>query len=634
MKTVQCTVGQAIVKFLDQQFIEVDGVVTKYVEGVSVIFGHGIVLGLGEALCNEKHNLKVYQGKNEQGQAHMAMGYAKQKLRRSIIAVSASVGPGSANMVTAAATATANHIPLLLLPADTFATRQPDPVLQQIEQTYDLGISTNDAFKPVSKYFDRIHRPEQVMSAMLNAIRTLINPETCGAVTIAIPQDVQGEIYDYPETFFEKRIHHFSRRSAEQSQIDKFVEMLNKSTHPLIICGGGVRYSDAGDALKEFSKKYCIPVVETQAGKSSISCEFEYNLGGVGVTGNLAANLVARKSDLIIGLGTRMTDFTTGSKELFAKSKVVQVNVSDFQAMKLDAYPIVADAKTFLQQIMDENINVFSTESFMKCKKLWIEERNRLVSKTVDAESEVVQNYNKQLNEFKEVTNSQLTQTQALGIINDTCQNNIVVGASGSLPGDLQRMWQQKEQYGYHVEYGYSCMGYEVAAALGAKIAYPDKNVYSMVGDAAFIMLHSEIYTSLQENKKINICLFDNMSNGCINNLQMGNGLDSFCTDFRKRNESSNQLDGELLPVDFAKIAEGYGCKGYTIKTKEELVEALKDSESVNKTVLFDIKVLPKSMTHDYDSWWNVGLASQSNKKEVNECYEKLVEKRKNARRY
>lgn len=634
------TVAQALVKFLDQQYLSIDGVENKLVSGISVIFGHGIVIGLGEALLASEHQLKVYQGKNEQGQAHMAIGYAKQNNRQKIIAVSASVGPGSANMLTAAATATANNIPLLLLPADTFASRQPDPVLQQLEQSYDQTLTTNDAFRPLSRYFDRINRPEQLMSALIQGMRVLTNPANTGAVTISLPQDVQGESYDYPEHFFAKRVHVYQRYSVDDALIEQVVDLLGVSSRPLIICGGGVKYSLAHQTLFDFVHTFKIPFAETQAGKSAILSDDFYNLGGIGVTGNLMANSYAANADLVIGIGTRLTDFTTGSKQLFSGAKLVQINLKDFDSYKMDALALCGDAKTVLLQLKQQLLlKAYSSDVIDEVallKKQWSEEYSRLIN-IQNKESiylEVKHDFHHQIAEFYDLTNSKLAQTRVLGVINSLiAEDAIVVGASGSLPGDMQRIWQCKGVDGYHMEYGYSCMGYEIAAALGAKIAKPHQDVYAFVGDAAFMMMHSELFTSIQEGQKIHVIVFDNMSNGCINNLQMNSGMSSYVTDFRKRSELGN-LDGDYLPVSYAAIAKGYGCVAYTITNEQELIEALAASKEVACSVVFDIKVLPKSMTDGYKAWWNIGLASESNLVDVKEKYAQLLVERAKARKY
>ncbi|KZL93469.1 3D-(3,5/4)-trihydroxycyclohexane-1,2-dione acylhydrolase (decyclizing) [Clostridium magnum] len=644
MKTIRLTVAQALVKFLDNQYVEFDGTVNKFVKGVFTIFGHGNVLGLGQALEQHPGELVVHQGRNEQGMAHAAMGFAKQMHRKQIYACTSSVGPGAANMVTAAATATANRIPVLFLPGDVYATRQPDPVLQQIEQFHNLSISTNDTFKAVSKYWDRITRPEQLMSAAISAMRVLTNPADTGAVTLALPQDVQGEAYDYPEYFFKKRIHRIERRPATQEMIKDAVELISKKKKPILICGGGVRYSEAAEAFKNFAEKFNIPFGETQAGKSAIVWNHELNLGGIGTTGNLTANIIAKEADLVIGVGTRYTDFTTSSKWLFQNSEVefLNINVAEFDSYKLDAVKVVADGKAALEAIGNELEKIEYKSAYAgeikEAKSKWEAELDRLFKLEYTGEEfkpEVAGHLDHVLGEFGKQTGAYLTQTRALGILDEMLDHNaIVVGASGSLPGDLQRVWRPKEANTYHMEYGYSCMGYEVNAALGAKLAAPDREVYTLLGDGSYMMLHSELPTSIQERKKINVLVFDNMAFGCINNLQMGNGMGSFGTEFRFRNEETGKLDGGLVPIDFAMSAAAYGCKTYTVKTVEELKAAIEDSKKQSVSTLIDIKILPKTMTHDYESWWRVGLAEISDKESIKEAHKELKENIAKAREY
>ncbi|MEG6611989.1 3D-(3,5/4)-trihydroxycyclohexane-1,2-dione acylhydrolase (decyclizing) [Pseudoclostridium thermosuccinogenes] len=644
MKTIRLTMAQALVKFLDNQYVEFDGVQHKFVKGIFTVFGHGNVLGLGQALEQDPGELVVHQARNEQGMSHVAAGYAKQKLRKQIYACTSSVGPGAANMVTAAATATANRIPVLFLPGDTYASRQPDPVLQQIEHFHDISISTNDAFKAVSKYWDRINRPEQLMSAMLNAMRVLTDPADTGAVTIALPQDVQAEAYDYPVEFFKKRVHRIERRPPTKEMINDAVNLIRTKKKPILICGGGVRYSEASETFRAFAEKYNIPFGETQAGKSAIPWDHELNLGGIGATGNLAANMIAREADLVIGVGTRYTDFTTSSKWLFQNENVefVNINVAEFDAYKLDAVKVVADAKVALEALMQELDKVgyksAYTNEIKEAKDKWAEELKRLDTLQYTGKGfkpEIAGHIDHVLEEFGEVTGSYLTQTRVLGILNEILDNDaIVVGSSGSLPGDMQRVWRAKAPETYHMEYGYSCMGYEINAALGAKLACPDKEVYAMVGDGSYMMLHSELPTSIQERKKINVVVFDNMSFGCINNLQMGHGMGSFGTEFRYRNPETGKLDGDLIYIDFAKNAEGYGCKTYTVRTEEELRAAVEDAKKQTVSTLIDIKVLPKTMTHDYESWWRVGSAEVAEKESVLSATRRVKKELEKARKY
>ena len=644
MQTVRMTTAQALVKFLNQQYVEFDGKQQKFVKGIFTIFGHGNVVGLGQALEEDAGELEVYQGRNEQGMANAAMAFAKQKHRKQIMACTSSVGPGSANMITSAATASANNISVLLLPGDVFATRQPDPVLQQIEQTHDLSISTNDAFRAVSKYWDRINRPEQLMTAMIQAMRVLTNPADTGAVTICLPQDVQGEAWDFPDYFFQKRVHRIERRLPTKASLADAVEMIKRKKKPVMICGGGVRYAEAAEELKQFAETFHIPFGETQAGKSAIESSHPYNLGGIGVTGNIAANIIAKEADLVIGIGTRFTDFTTASKQLFQNEEVefLNINISEFHANKLDALKIIADAKEALLALIDELQVIDYRSSYTveigDAKEAWETELARLHNiRFTDQEftPEVEGHFDENLNEYVDALGTQLTQTAVIGQINTLLDEDaIIVGAAGSLPGDLQRMWASRKPNTYHMEYGYSCMGYEVAGALGAKIAEPSKEVYAMVGDGSYQMLHSELVTSLQENKKINILLFDNSGFGCINNLQMGNGMGSFGTEFRYRNQETRKLDGAIMKIDFAASAAGYGVKTYHVTSLEQLQEALIDAKKQTVSTLIDIKVLPKTMTNGYESWWHVGVAEVSKSQSVQAAYESKVSNLQQARSY
>ena len=642
MNTIRLTMAQALVRFLENQHVAYDDIEQPFVRGVFMLPGHGNVVGLGQALAQERHRLEVYQGKNEQGQAHAAVAFAKHMKRKQIMAVTSSVGPGAANMVTAAATATANNIPVLILPGDVYACRQPDPVLQQIEQTHDLSMSTNDAFRPVCRYFDRIVRPEQLMSAMLNAFRVLTDPADTGAVCIALPQDVEGEAYDYPETFFRKRVWQIERRPATEIAIQKAAEAIRNSKRPMLICGGGVRYSEAHAAFRRFAEAYGIPFGETQAGRSAIAWDHPLNLGGLGVTGCSAANEIAKDADCVIGVGTRYTDFTTSSKWLFREdAKFVNINVSEFQAYKMDAIPVIADARDALEKL-EKALTGYQTGYTGEIETAiagWKKEYDRLagiefgegyVPEINDANAHSAFDYAKDMN-------ANLTQTRVLATINRLIAADAsVIAAAGSLPGCMQRMWRAKTPDTYNMEYGYSCMGYEISGALGVKLAIGDeKEVYAMVGDGSFIMLHSELVTAIQEHRKINICLFDNESFGCINNLQNGQGNESLCTELRFRNPETGRHDGKFMNVDFAAIARAYGAVGYSIRTMDELEKAIEESKSIHDTpVLFDIKVLPKSMTDGYGSWWRVGSVEVSERESNREAWNNHLEHVKDARKY
>jgi len=645
MSTIRLTMAQALVKFLDNQYVEVDGQQSRFIAGVFTIFGHGNVLGIGQALQQDPGQLRVHQGRNEQGMAHAAIGFAKQHLRRKVYACTASVGPGAANMLTAAATATANRIPLLLLPGDVFASRQPDPVLQQIEQFHDLGISTNDAFKAVSKYWDRINRPEQLMSAALQAMRVLADPAQTGAVTLALPQDVQAEAYDYPLSFFARRVHRIDRRPPTEAMLADAVALLRGKRKPLLICGGGVKYAAANQALQAFAERFAIPVAETQAGKSALLSSHPLNVGGIGETGCLAANLLAREADLIIGVGTRYSDFTTSSKWLFQHPQVqfLNLNINPGDAVKLDGVQLLADARAGLQALGE----ALAGSAYRAGWGTRVAEARE----QLDAELERVHGVHYQgedfvpevndaldpavLREFIELTGSCLTQSQVLGVLNQTLADDaVIVAAAGSLPGDLQRSWRSKGLNTYHVEYGYSCMGYEIAAALGVKLAAPEREVYALVGDGSYLMLHSELLTSIQEQRKINVVLLDNMGFGCINNLQLGQGLDSFATEFRYRNPDSDQLDGGLIPVDYAMSAAAYGCKTYKVRNLEQLHAALADARLQRVSTLIDIKVLPKTMLHGYLSWWHVAVAEVSGSERVAAAAAAIDQQLAKARQY
>ena len=599
MKTKKMTMAQALLKFLDNQYIKVDGEEIKFVQGVLGIFGHGMVVGLGEALESGDHGLRFIQGKNEQGMAHIAMGFAKQKNRKQIMAVTSSIGPGALNMVTAAGTATANRIPVLFLPSDAYASRQPDPVLQQIEQTYDYNITANDAFKAVSKYWDRVARPEQLMTAAINAMRVLTDPSDTGAVTLCLPQDVQGEVYDYPAEFFEKRVHYIQRRDIDPEALKKAAELISSKKKPFIICGGGVKYSDAAKELMEFAETFQIPFGETQAGKGAVLFDHPMNMGGAGLTGASAANKLAQEADLIIGIGTKLNDFCTCSKWLYQNedASMLTINLNSFDAYKMNSFPVLADAKLALkaltEALTDKGYHSEYQNEITEARQEWDQEVDRLYA---------LENENG------------LAQSRILGELNEKLIDNsgIIVAASGSLPSDVQRVWRCREEGVYHVEYGFSCMGYEVAAAVGVKMAEPDREVYVLLGDGSFNMLHSEFITSLQEGLKINVILLDNHGFQCIHNLQRSQGIPSFGNEYRRREAETGRLTGEYLPIDYAMVARGYGGSGYSAQTVAELEESFRESKESKVSCIVDIKTLPGTMTDGYNAWWRVGTAQMS----------------------
>ena len=611
MATIRLTMAQALLRFLDNQYIWFDGEESKFVEGVFGIFGHGCVVGIGEALADEQNGLPFYQAKNEQGAVHAATAFAKEHNRRKIMAVTSSIGPGALNMVVGAGTATANHIPVLLLPGDVFASRQPDPVLQQIETPVDYTNTANDAFRSVSRYWDRVNRPEQLMSAMLNAMRTLTDPADTGAVTIALPQDVQGMAYDYPLEFFAKRVHYIERRIPTKSQLDRLAKLLSKATKPLVICGGGVRYSEAGDALAAFCQRFAIPFAETQAGKGTVLWDNPFNLSGIGTTGSQAANRLAKQSDLVIGVGTRFGDFTTCSKWLFQNPacEFISINVASFDAYKLNSLPIVADAKLTLEALLSQpQLSGYKSgwgETIETERNLWKEEVDRL---------------------YQEVVPSSLSQARVLGELNDRLlpPSAIVVSGSGSIPSDMQRVWRTRVRGTYHMEYAFSCMGYEVAAALGTKIAHPDREVVTIIGDGAYTMLHTELLTSIQEGRKIIVVVLDNAGFHCIDNLQNSQGIVHYGNEWRRREKETGRLTGSSLSVDYALNAQSWGAVGLRADTIEELEQAVKQALQEKVSTLIHCHVAPKSMTKGYESWWRVGTAEVSNNPKVVEAWTEL----------
>lgn len=640
--TVKMTVAQAIVKFLDHQYVLMDGTETKFVEGFFTIFGHGIAVGLGEALDTNAGCLKVMQGRNEQGMCHAAIAFAKQSNRRKIIACASSIGPGAANMVTACATATVNNIPLLVFPADSFASRQPDPVLQQLELSSSLAVTTNDAFKPVCKYWDRITRPEMIMTALISAMRVLTDPAETGACCIGLCQDVEGEAFDFPEYFFKKRVHRITRPAAVEEELEDIAKIIAAAERPLVIVGGGVKYSEAGETVEKFCEEFRIPFGESQAGKSACRSGHPYCLGGIGVTGTLASNWIAKDADVVIAIGSRMSDFTTSSKHLFRNDKVtfVTINNSRYHAYKMDAVKAVGDAKATVEALakkLRERGYVSSyTTQITEAKKAWDQEMERLAGIAYtgeDFEPMISARDPRTIPEFVKLTNGRITQTAALAAIRQVIDEDAtIITAGGSLPSCMQRMWTTDKRGGYHAEYGYSCMGYEVAATLGVKFAEPDNEVYCVVGDSSFQMLHSEIMTIMQERQKVNILVFDNCGFGCINNLEMNHGIGSLATEFRYTD--GKKPCGDLIPVDYAKIGEGYGLKTYTCRTIGELKTALEDAKKQERACLFDLKVIPKTMTDGYESWWNVGIAQTSEKESVREACAGVMQGRSEARVY
>ncbi|MCM3208534.1 3D-(3,5/4)-trihydroxycyclohexane-1,2-dione acylhydrolase (decyclizing) [Paenibacillus illinoisensis] len=619
MTTIRLTMAQALLRYLDQQYISVDGVETKFVKGVIGIFGHGNVTGIGEALERSPGSLTYMQGKNEQGMVHTAAAYAKQKNRRQIYACTTSIGPGALNMITAAATATVNRIPVLLLPGDNFATREPDPVLQQLEVSSDYTVSATDPFKAVSKYWDRIVRPEQLMIAVTQAMRVLTDPAETGAVTLALPQDVQAEAYDYPEAFFARKVHYLDRRPPVQAAIERAAELLARGRKPLLVAGGGVLYSEASVQLTAFAEAFGIPVAETQAGKSALSWDHPLNVGAIGVTGSLAANRLAREADVVIGVGTRFSDFTTASRSAFQHPEVtfINLNLNGMDAAKLGGEAILADAREGLQALQKA-----------------MQERGYRSGYSPSEVADLRSEWNREVDRLYELKHEAgLAQTTAVGIINRTIDpSSIIVCAAGSLPGDLHRLWRAAAPKTYHMEYGFSCMGYEVSGAFGAALAEPNREVYAMVGDGSYLMLHSELVTSLQEQKKFTILLFNNNGFQCIHNLQREHGSDGFGNEFRYRESESGRLTGDYLPMDFAAHARSLGAQAYRAETAEQLEQALRDARNESVTTLIEIPVVPGTNAGGYESWWNVGVPEVSTEEKVMSAHHAMQASRAKAK--
>jgi len=619
--------AQAIVRFLAQQYVERDGQEQRFIAGMFGIFGHGNVSGLGQALSEFRREMPYYQSRNEQAQVHSAAAYAKMKNRLQILACTSSVGPGATNMVTGAATATVNRLPVLLLPGDTFASRLPHPVLQQLEFAGGQDVSVNDAFRPVSKYFDRITRPAQLLSSLPEAMRVLTSQAECGAVTIALPEDVQTEAYDYPAVFLDRRVHHVDRQAPAATALARAVDRIARARRPLIVAGGGAIYSDASSSIDEFAGKCGIPVAETQAGKGTLPWNHPWNTGPIGATGGLAANRLAARADLVIAVGTRLTDFTTASKTAFQNPDVtfVTVNVSPMDAGKHSALALVGDARV----TVDLLANALSAAGYRTSQEYADEvhalqrEWNSAVDAQLDCSGRAQEStgYSKQPRDMQDEAGSRiplLTQAQVIGIVNTYAgSRGVVVCAAGGMPGDLHKLWRATDPKGYHLEYGYSCMGYEIAGGHGVKMADPSREVYVMVGDGSYLMLHTEIVTSLQEGNKLTIVLVDNGGFQCIRSLQQSLGSAPFGNEFRYRDRESELLDGPYMPVDFVKNAESLGAAAYRASNVETLKQALEAAASESRTVLIHVTVDVDARVPGYQSWWDVPVAEVSGQPDV-----------------
>jgi 3D-(3,5/4)-trihydroxycyclohexane-1,2-dione acylhydrolase (decyclizing) len=601
--TVRLTAAQALVRFLAAQYVERDGIEHRFFGGCFGIFGHGNVAGIGEALYESPELLTYYQARNEQAMVHAASGYARMQNRLGALVCTTSIGPGATNMVTGAALATVNRLPVLLLPGDVFASRRPDPVLQQLEVPSAGDISVNDSFRPVSRYFDRIWRPEQVVPAAMQAMRVLVNQAETGAVTLAFPQDVQAEALDVPEGFLEKRVWPIPRPLPDEAALGRAAELIRSAKRPLIVAGGGVIYSEATDALRSLCEQTGIPVGETQAGKGSLPYDHPSSLGAIGVTGTFAANRIGADADLVIGVGTRWTDFTTASKTAFRNPEVrfVNVNVADFDAAKHAGLALVGDARVTLERLA-ELLEGWS-----------VDDGYRGDAARLNAE------WNGEVERLYTLTHVPLpAQSEVIGAVNSFSDpQDVVVCAAGSMPGDLHKLWRTRDAKGYHVEYGYSCMGYEIAGGLGVKMAAPEREVYVLVGDGSYLMLSGEIVTSIQESLKLTIVLVDNKGFNSIGGLSRSLGTDGFGTLYRYRQNGSLGLDSEsspapLLPVDLAANAESLGARMFRCRTIDELRAGLETAKSEESTVVLAIEVDRYEGVPSYESWWDVPVAEVS----------------------
>ncbi|MBV6449887.1 MAG: 3D-(3,5/4)-trihydroxycyclohexane-1,2-dione hydrolase [Anaerolineales bacterium] len=617
MATIRMTTAQAIIRFLKNQYIHRDGKENPFFAGMLGIFGHGNVAGIGQAL-QENPDFPYILVRNEQSGVHLACGFAKMKNRMQTFACTSSIGPGATNMITGAALATINRLPVLLLPGDIFARRNVAPVLQQLESPSTQDISVNDAFKPVSRYWDRIYRPEQLITSLPEVMRVLTSPADTGAVTLALPQDVQAEAFDFPEELFARRIWHASRRTPDLSLFSQAVSAIRASRRPLIVAGGGVLYSEATDALDKFARQTGIPIGETQAGKGSLPYNHPQNLGAIGATGTLAANRIARDADLIIGIGTRYSDFTTASKTAFQNPDVrfININVADFDSFKHSAIPLTADARVTLDELSNA-LHEYKVDS---------DYRSQISSLKAEWEQEVDRLFH--------LNNQPLpAQSEVIGAIWESAQpEDVLVSAAGSHPGDLHKLWRTHQPNTYHLEYGYSCMGYEIPGAMGVKMADPAREVYAFVGDGTYLMMPSEIVTAVQEGIKIIMVVVDNHGFASIGGLSQSLGSGGFGTRFRMRDSKSKQLDGEYLPVDFAANASSLGAHAIRARTIVEFKQALQEARASKITTVIVVETEREVRVPGYDSWWDVAVAETSTMQDVKKTRAEYEKARKNER--
>jgi 3D-(3,5/4)-trihydroxycyclohexane-1,2-dione acylhydrolase (decyclizing) len=597
---MRLTVAQALVRFLEQQYVERDGDRHRFFAGCFGIFGHGNVAGIGQALLEATERdggLSYHQARNEQAMVHTAVGYARMKDRLQTYACTSSIGPGATNMVTGAALATINRIPVLLLPGDIFATRVANPVLQELEYAGSLDVSVNDAFRPVSRYWDRVNRAEQLPSALLAAMRVLTDPAETGAVTLALPQDVQAEAHDWPEELFAERVWHIARPSPEPAALAGAAELIRSAKRPLIVAGGGVIYSGASQALDHLASATGIPVAETQAGKGSLPYDHPHAVGAIGATGTTAADQLAERADVVIGVGTRYGDFTTASRSVFAANGVrfVNLNVAAFDAYKLSALPLVADAREGLRALEGALAGYAVDPAYRDESARLAAEWDGIVQRAYDERHEPLPG-----------------QAEVIGVVNETSRpQDVVVCAAGSMPGDLHKLWRTRDRKGYHVEYGYSCMGYEIAGGLGVRLAAidsgEDRDVYVMVGDGSYLMMSSELVTAVAEGVKLIVVLVQNHGFQSIGALSESLGSQRFGTAYRYRTDSG--FDGDRLPVDLAANAGSLGADVIAVRTIDELAEALDKARAATRTTVVHIETDPMVPAPDSPAWWDVPVA-------------------------
>jgi 3D-(3,5/4)-trihydroxycyclohexane-1,2-dione acylhydrolase (decyclizing) len=610
MTSVRLTTGQAVVRFLGQQHVERDGVQNRFIRGVWGIFGHGNVAGLGQALeeLGDVESMPYLRPQNEQAQVHIAIAFAKHRNRLETYACTSSIGPGATNMVTGAATATVNRIPVLLLPSDYFANRVPDPVLQQIEHPVEHDVSASDAFRPVSRYFDRISRPEQLISSLPEAFRVLTDPVETGAVTVSLPEDVQSEAFDWPARFFERRVWRIRRPVPEPAVVEDVARLITLAKAPIIVTGGGTIYSEATGELDAFATRFGIPVTETQAGKGALPWDHPMTAGAIGANGGVAANRLARDADLVICIGTRMGDFVTSSRTTFQNPDVrfIGINVAPMDAYKVGAVPVVADAREALTAISA----ALASAGFGGTSEAYRRRATELKTEWDDIVSG--------LRTVGDDEDAMLGQAEVIGLVNDAVgEHATVICAAGGLPGDLLKLWRAGDPKAYHAEYGYSCMGYEVAAGLGVALAEPGRRAVVMLGDGSYLMMNSEIVTAVAEGLKFTIVLLDNHGFACITRLARIVGVPDFGNDLRFRDKGSNRLSGPYVPVDFRKHAEAMGAHAVVAGTAAELTAALAEADGIDGVTVVVVPIEPEKRVPGFEGWWDVPAAEVSEQEGV-----------------